>query len=76
MPIPWKWRLVVLGVFDHGTEFMQKKDRRKILLEKGDSAETVESARGYPFLQVRHEQDTTRRYDENPYASAGVGMKS
>jgi len=55
---------------------MQKKDRRKILLEKGDSAETAESARGYPFLQVRHEQDTTRRHDGNPYAAASVGMKS
>jgi hypothetical protein len=29
MPIPWKWRLVVLAVFDHGTEFIQKKERRK-----------------------------------------------
>jgi len=42
MSIPREWRLVVLGVFDHGTEFMQSKDRRKTLLEKGDSAETKE----------------------------------
>jgi len=45
MPISRKWRLVVLGVFDHETEFIQKKERKK-LLKKGDSAETKEIRSG------------------------------